>query len=68
MNLCTCCFDEVTGTPCGCEEQHEQDPNIMTEARAYLNGQHEMQEAEQWSFHCFACGRPTYGTAYYYND
>lgn len=68
MNLCTCCFDEVTGIWCGCEYEHEQDGSAIQDARDYLSGPREMQIAESWSFHCFACGRPTYGTAYYYND
>lgn len=64
MNLCTCCFDEVTGTWCGCEEQHDQDMAVMAEARDHLSGPREMKAAEQWSFYCAACSRYTSGTAY----
>lgn len=64
MNLCSCCYDEVTGSWCGCEEQHDQDMSVMAEARARVN---DFEVAEQWAFNCTACNRYTSGTAYYIN-
>ena len=65
MNLCTCCFDEVTGTWCGCEEQHPQDQRVIEEAREYERGPRNMEVTESWSYYCTACERYISGTAYY---
>lgn len=65
MNLCSCCYDEAAGIWCGCEEQHEQDSNMIDEARDYMSAPRDMEVAEQWTFYCTACDRYTSGTAYY---
>lgn len=68
MNLCSCCFDEASGTWCGCEEKHPQDGSVMAEARDYVSGPHELQLAEQWSYYCSACSRYTSGNVYYIDN
>lgn len=65
MNLCACCYDEVTGSWCGCEEKHKQELAVLTEARAHVS---DFQVAEGWSFYCTACGRYTSGTTYYHTN
>lgn len=65
MNLCTCCYDEAAGIWCGCPDPHEQDSNIIDEARDYMSAPRDMEVAEQQTFYCTACDRYTAGTAYY---
>ena len=66
MSLCTCCYDEAAGLECHCIDPHEQDSNIIDEARDYMSAPRDMEVAEQWTFHCTACNRYTSGTVYYY--
>ena len=64
MELCTCCYDEVTGLECYCEEQHGPDTFTLEEIRRYISPRN-LEVAEQWSFYCTACNRYTSGTTYY---
>lgn len=68
MNLCTCCYDEVTGIWCGCEEQHDQDMSVMAEARAHITAPPSFISSEGWSYYCSACSRYISGDVYYLDN
>lgn len=60
--ICSCCLDEMSGTWCGCEREHDIDRDALER----LNGAD--LTATWWSFHCATCGEYISGVGYYVPD